>query len=137
MKLFFAPDLWPFIAVAVLWWLLSLTPVIYSSYIAIFKKPALPRRFLFVGVVVAMSYGFLLFFFLTVTLPLSAFDAYIAPQLTADGQLTVITQGLLTASRTMSDWGYIAVPFVLAISSFKLIRYLTPRWQLVVAGLGA
>nr|AAK01324.1 unknown [uncultured bacterium HB1-14] len=136
MNDFFAPDVWPLILAAIIWWLLSLAPVVYSSYVVVRKNPALPRRLLFIGVVAGLSYGLLVLFLLLVSLPLSAFGVYIAPQLEAAGQLPLAGRWLVTVWRAISDWGWFVVPVVLAISSFKLVRHLAPRWHHVVAGLG-
>ena len=136
MEQFLAPDVWPLIAIAIAWWLLSLAPVLYSALVATRTRPALPRRFLFVVVVVTLSYGLLVFFLFAITIPLAAFSVYIAPGLEASGELSVPGRWLVATSRAISTWGWFVVPFFLAISSFKLTRYLATRWHQLVTGLG-
>ena len=136
MEDFFAPDVWPLILAAIIWWLLSLTPIVYSSYVAVRTKPELPRRALFVAVAAGLIYGLLVLFLFLVSLPLSAFGVYIAPQLEAAGQLPQTGQWLVAVWRVIADWGWFVIPAVLSISSFKLPRYLAPRWHGIVAGLG-
>ena len=136
MEQFLAPEVWPLIAIAMVWWLLSLAPVLYSAFVATRTRLALPRRFLFVAVVVTLSYGLLVFFLFAITLPLAAFSIYIAPGLEAAGKLSVSGRWLAATSRAISTWGWFVVPFFLAISSFKLTRYLATRWHQLVTGLG-
>jgi hypothetical protein len=131
-----APDVWPLIALAAVWWVLSLLPVFYSTFVAFRTTPAMPRRPLFVAVVACLSYGLLIFFLFAISLPLSAFSVFIAPQLEASGELPVVGRWLAIASRFISTWGWFVVPLFLAIVSFKLARYLGVRWPQLVAGLG-
>ncbi len=136
MKEFLAPDFWPLIAIAIVWWVLSLMPILYSILVAVRTKPALPRRFLFVSAVVLLSYGLLIFFLFVVSLPLSAYSIFIAPQLEAVGELSRAGRWLAASSRFISQWGWFVIPLVLSISAVILSRYLVVRWHLLAACLG-
>jgi hypothetical protein len=136
MDAFLAPDVWPMIALAVVWWLLSLSPVWYSTFLALHTRPIIPRRFLFVAVVAALATGIVNFFYFTVSLPLTAFAVYIAPQLESTGDLSTTGRFLAATSEAISDYGLLTVPFVLAASAISLTRYLIVRWPEIVTCLG-
>ena len=136
MEAFLDPEIWPLIVLAVLWWVLSLFPVFLAIFVAFRTRPVLPRRGMFMAVVVGLAYGLLFFFFIAVAVPLAAFETYIAPQLEASRQLPAAGRWLVHASRFISTWGWAATPFVLAISSIKLTRFLSVRWPQLVSSLG-
>ena len=136
MKEFLAPDIWPMLMIAIVWWLLCLVPVLLSSIVAVRAKPALPRRLLFVSVVAGLSYGLLLFFFVGVLVPLGAFSTFIAPQLEAIGELPVVGRWFVSASRAIDSWYWFVVPFVLSASSIWLTRFLAARWHQLTLALG-
>jgi hypothetical protein len=127
MNVFLAPDIWPLIAIAILWWLASLFPVVYPTLVALRRKPVMPRRLLFISVVVGLSYGCLVFFQFVIVIPLDAFGTYIAPQLKEVGELPAIGQWSLEILDKLDVWWWkLVVPLILAAVAFKLTRYLAP-----------
>ena len=136
MKHFLAPDIWPVIAIAVIWWTLSLAPIAYSTLVAFRAKPVLPRRLLFVGTVSTLCYGLLVSFLILLIIPLAAFRNYIAPTLAAEGDLTTLGNWLANLSDLISQWGWFVVPLILAATAFYLSRYLAARWPQIVIALG-
>ena len=136
MKHFLAPDIWPMILAAVVWWLLSLAPILYSALLAFRAKPVMPRRVLFVGTVSTLSYGLLILFVFVVSLPLGAFSTYIAPTLREAGDLTLAGRWAGEISDAISSWGFFIIPLILAGSALWLSRRLLPRWPQIVIALG-
>ena len=135
MNTFLSPDVWPSIALSIAWWLLTLMPVFYAAFVAARIKPVLPRRLLFIGVTVALTYGTLVFLLFAIIIPLAGFTVYIAPQLEASGELSAIGRLAVDISFASYDWGFIVMPPFLIVSSIALTRYLAARWQQLVAGL--
>ncbi|MDH5821889.1 hypothetical protein QFW77_02620 [Luteimonas sp. RD2P54] len=135
MEEFLAPDVWPLIAIAMVWWLLSLFPVLYPALVSFRRRATMPQKCLFTCVVACLSYG-LLAFLLVVGIALRALAVYIAPQLEVAGDLPAAGRWLAQASGLISAWWWVAVPLVLAMCSFLLTRYLAPRWPPIAAALG-
>ena len=136
MKHFLAPDVWPLIAIAIIWWTLSLAPIAYSTLVALRTKPPLPRRVLFVGTVSTLCYGLLVSFLILLSIPLAAFRNYIVPTLAAEDDLTTLDRWLANLSDFISQWGWFVVPLILAATAFYLSRYLSIRWPQIVIALG-
>ena len=136
MKDLVPSGMWPIVFVGIAIWILAITPLLYSAFVALRTRPLIPRRILFVAVITGMSYGFMLLFAILVTLPLEAFSTFIAPQLQAIGHLPRFGLWLAEISQALSSWGWFVIPLVDAIASIWFTRYLVRRWPQVVASLG-
>lgn len=67
------------IAAAIAYEFFTFAPLIFSAIVAVRRRTTMRRKFLFVGSVVALTYGLLLVFLVTICVPISAFMIYVAP----------------------------------------------------------
>jgi hypothetical protein len=133
--------IWPFsagveamiVAVGTLYSLLALLPLLYPGYVSFRKRPRLPRRLLFVGVIAALSYGIETFFLVAITLPLEAYAVFIAPPLESSGH--PYGYWLVSIARFIKHWGWLLLPILPAIASVVLTRYLMNRWPRITESL--
>jgi len=121
------------VLVSVSFLLCTLSPLLYSSFVATRQRPVLPRRILFVTVVTAFSYGLFSFLSFVVGLPVQAYVVFIAPQLEFSGHY--FGEPLVSAARFVLRFWWLWVGPVLLALSVVVTRYLAKRWSRIVAQL--
>jgi len=113
--------------------LVTWTPLWWSAFIALRRRPNLPRRLLFVGVVAGLSYGIVFLFLFALALPAGIYSLFVAPSLQQVGH----PYGALIVSITqyIEQYGWLALPPVLLVLTFTLTHKLAKLWSRICAGL--
>ncbi|MGY1411243.1 hypothetical protein ACW5EG_16935 [Luteimonas sp. A611] len=110
-------------------------PVIWPIIATHKQRGAFPRRWLFVGVVLSLAYGVIVAFLMLITLPITAYSVFVAPQLSANG--FHFADPLLRANRFVTDFWWLLLPPALLLNTFWFVRKLRPIWPAVCQALTA
>lgn len=112
----------------------ALTPVLYSTFLAVRLKAVMPQRILFVVAATCMSYGLLALFVLLVSWPLQLYALFVAPELQQAGHF--YGSWLVSGGHFFALWSWLALPVALVVASVWASRYLFHRWPRVAHTLG-
>src|SRR5690349_2533831 len=85
------------LAIGAMYFLMSWAPVIWPLIATHKHRATFPRRWLFVFVILSLAYGVIVAFLTLVTIPITAYSVFIAPQLSFNG--FHLTDWLLNANR--------------------------------------
>ena len=115
--------------------LLSWAPVIWPLAVTHKQRATFPRRWLFAFTILALAYGTIVAFLTILTIPLTAYGVFIAPQLSVyDFHLT---DGLLRANNFVVRYWWLLLPPALLLNTIFLVRKLLPAWPSICTGLAA
>ena len=109
-------------------------PMATPLLIAFIIERTLPRRFLYVGVVLTMTYGLCLWLSL-LTMPFEPILNFLAPQLAADNRLSTTQEEVLDALRWYLDKEFFVILAIQFAMNIGLSLYLRKRWHAIVAAL--
>ena len=118
---------------ACLYILVTWVPLWWPTFIALRRRPSLPRRLLFVGIVAGLSYGIVFLFLFALALPAGIYSLFVAPSLQQVGH----PYGALIVSVTqyIEQYGWLALPPVLLVLTFILTHKLAKFWSRICEGL--
>ncbi|MBA8889098.1 hypothetical protein FHW12_003341 [Dokdonella fugitiva] len=114
---------------------LTWLPVIWPLVVTHRERKPFPRRWLFVATVASLSYGVVSAFLVLLTIPLTAYSSYIAPQLAIDGFRG--TDWLVEANGYVVDYWWLALPIALALLALAVTRKLKPAWAVICSAMTA
>ena len=120
-------------AVAVAYLFTVHSPVLFALAIAWRQRKTMKRRILFVGSVMAASYGLLVVFFMAVAVPVSAFSVFVVPALKDQGYLQ--HSFFLAVVDFTVKWWWLMLPAGILVSAILTSRYLASRWNRIVEAL--
>lgn len=121
------------IAAAIAYEFFTFAPLIFSAIVAVRRRTTMRRKFLFVGSVVALTYGLLLVFLVTICVPVSAFMIYVAPSLRFNGYLE--DSWFIAVADFAVEWWWLILPPVFIAAALVTTRYLAKRWNAIVDAL--
>ena len=116
--------LYELVACAPLWW---------PTFIALRRRPQLPRRLLFVGVVAGLSYGTVVPFYFLLAFPAGIYSLFVAPSLQQMGHS--YSKLVVVVAQHVEQYGWLALPPLLLVLTFELTRQLAKRWPRICDGL--
>jgi hypothetical protein len=120
---------------AAAWLLLTLAPAIWPAFRAFRKKTALPRPWLFVSTVAALTYGALFLAIFVLLIPAEAYAVFIAPQLEAMGQ--PYGKSLVRVTRFIAAYWWLMLPPAQLAVTVLLTRRLANNWAGICSALAA
>ncbi|WP_242165639.1 hypothetical protein [Lysobacter sp. M15] len=120
---------------AAAWFALTLAPVIWPAVRAFRKKTALPRPWLFVSTVAALTYGALFLALFVLLIPAEAYAVYIAPSLESMGQ--PYGKSLVRATRFVANYWWVLLPPAQLAVTVLLTRRLASKWAGICSALAA
>jgi hypothetical protein len=123
------------VAAAFAYFVVALIPVLYATVVAIRKRDTMQRKLLFVGSVMALTYGIAVALLAVFGVPIGHFMVYVAPTMRQWGYLD--DSWLVQAAEFAAEFGPLTLPPVLAIVAILVTRYLAPRWNGIVGALRA
>lgn len=109
-----------------------LSPFLVAAYLAVFRGGAVPKRGLFLLVAPALAYGFIVFAWALIVLPLELFAVYLLPTLQAAGGTEPLWNVPLYR---IGDPLHYVVPVALLAMSYFVVLNLWRRWPLVARAL--
>jgi Flp pilus assembly pilin Flp len=121
------------LAVALAFFLLEMSPLVISLWIAVRRRATMRRKLLFVGTATAMSYGVLLALFALVCLPVIAFVIFLVPALKGLGYLQ--SSDALAVAEFVARWWWLMLPPSVAVVAVVVIGYMEKRWNGIVNAL--
>jgi hypothetical protein len=119
------------VAVAIGYFLLSFTPVLWPAYLAYRRRSWLPRPILFVLTVAALVYGVLSFIGFALLLPIQVYGIFVAPSLEMSGLPS--GAGLLAVSGFLASYWWLIVPPVYVVITWLVASQVGQRWQHICA----
>lgn len=120
-----------FTAIAVGYFLMSFSPVLWPALLAYRRRSWLPRPFLFVFTVAAIVYGALSFVGFALLLPIEVYGIFVAPPLEASG--VPVGAPVLKVSGFLVDYWWLIVPPTYLIFTWLVTTYVGRRWQHICA----
>ena len=123
------------IGVSAAYFVICWSPVIWPLIATHKHRSTLPRRMLFAASVFSLTYGVIAAFLMMLTLPVTAYSVFIAPQLSANG--FHLTDPLLRANAVVADYWWLLLPPALLIITFLFVRKLLPAWPAICQALTA
>jgi hypothetical protein len=123
------------LAAAAAYFLMSWAPVIWPLVATHKLRANFPRRWLFVFAILALSYGVIVAFLTLLTIPITAYSVFIAPQLSFNG--FHLTDGLVSANEFVVAYWWLMLPPALFLNTFVLVRKLLPAWPAICSALTA
>ena len=117
------------------YFLVSWAPVIWPLLSTHKVRRTFPRRWLFILTILSLSYGLIIAILTLLTVPVTAYSAFVAPQLSATGFHG--TDWLVRANNFFVSYWWLMLPPVLFASTFFLVRKLQPAWPSICAALAA
>lgn len=111
-----------------------LAPLALPLIIAFGIERALPRRFLYVGVVFTMTYGLCLWLSM-LAWPFELILNFLAPQMAVENRLTNTQEEALDVVRWYLDKQFFVILAVQFAMNIFMSLYLRKRWRAVVAAL--
>lgn len=121
------------VAAALAYWVVALVPVIFASAVAMRRRREMQRKLLFVGSVMALTYGFATALLAVVGVPIAHFMVFAAPTMRQRGYLE--NPWFVQAADLAASHGSLTLAPVLAIVALLVTRYLAPRWNGIVSAL--
>jgi len=121
--------------VASAYFALTLAPAIWPTVTTHKVRKSFPRRWLFVATVFSLSYGIVAAFLVICTIPITAYSTYIAPQLSVEGFHG--TDWLIKANGYVASYWWLALPVVLLLVAWRLVRKLQPSWPSICLAMTA
>jgi hypothetical protein len=132
----FPPETAALIAVSsAVYFLIGWAPAIWPILATHKNRKLFPRRWLFVVTVLSLSYGLIVAALTLVTVPLTAYSVFIAPQLNASGFRG--TDWLVQANGYVVDYWWLMLPIFLLFNTLYLVRKLKPAWPVICQALMA
>ena len=131
----FGPKLVALLTLAAAWFMLTLAPVIWPAFRAFRKKTALPRPWLFVSTVAALTYGALFLALFVLLIPAEAYAVFIAPQLEEMGQPN--GKSLVLATQFVAEYWWLILPPAQLTVTVLLTRRLASKWAGICSALAA
>jgi hypothetical protein len=125
------------LVITIVYFLAVHSPVLLALIIAWRQRKIMHRRILFVGTVMGATYGFLVVFFMSVCVPVSAFMVFIAPAFNEQGNFesSVVFQVFLELADFSAEWWLLLLPFIVLIPAIFISRYFAVRWNRIVDAL--
>ena len=121
--------------VSVAYFVICWAPVIWPLIATHKLRRTFPRRWLFVASIFSLTYGVIAAFLTLLTLPVTAYGVFIAPQLSASG--FHLTDPLLRANSFIADYWWLLLAPALLIITYLFIRKLLPAWPAICQALTA
>ena len=118
-----------------IYFLIGWAPVIWPVLTTHKVRHTFPRRWLFVLTILALSYGVIVAFLMLLTIPVTAYSTFIAPQLSAGGFHA--TDWLVRANNMVLDYWWIMLVPTILFSTFFFVRKLQPAWPSICSALRA
>jgi hypothetical protein len=122
-----------FIIAACLYELVAAAPLWWPTFIALRRRPQLPRRLLFVGVVAGLSYGIIFLSYFLLGFPAEIYSLFVAPSLQQMGHSP--SKLVVTVAQYVEQYGWFAMPPLLLVLTFALTNKLAKRWHRICDGL--
>jgi uncharacterized PurR-regulated membrane protein YhhQ (DUF165 family) len=121
--------------VSVAYFLVGWAPIIWPVIATHRLRRTFPRRWLFVLTILSLAYGAIIALLTLFTIPVTAYSVFIAPQLSADGFHG--TDWLVSANSFVVAYWWLALPPLLLLNTFLLVRKLLPAWPAICTALTA
>jgi hypothetical protein len=123
--------------IAIVYFLAVHSPVLLALAIVWHQRKTMHRRILFVGTVMGATYGFIVVFFMSVCVPVSAFMVFIAPVFNEQDYFkgSIVFQVLLKLADFAAEWWFLLLPFIVLIPAIFISRYFAGRWNRIVEAL--
>jgi hypothetical protein len=109
-----------------------LSPLLVAAYLVFFRGPHTPRRWLFLLVAPTLAYGFIVFAWVLIVLPVLLFIVYLLPALRAVSSVPLWNIPLFRVGEVEE---YVA-PVALLALSYWIVFYLWRRWSAIARALG-
>jgi hypothetical protein len=123
------------VAFSAAYFLICWAPVFWPFLATHKQRKSFPRRWLFIATVFSLSYGVIVAFLCLITLPMTAYEVFIAPQLSENG--FHLTDSLVGANQFVTRYWWLLLPPALLFNTFFIVRKLKPAWPSVCQGLTA
>lgn len=109
------------------------SPVLLALFTVWRQRKTMPRRVLFVGTVMGVTYGLLVVFLMAICVPISAFLVFIVPALKDQGYLK--SSVFLAVADFVVAWWWALLPFAVLFPAIFISRYFAARWSRIVEAL--
>ena len=120
-------------AIAVIYLLAILSPVLLAAVIAWRQHRTMKRRILFVGSVMVACYGLIALFLMAIAVPVGVFAVFVVSPLKELGYLE--HSFVLAAIDFTYSWWWLLLPAAILISATLTSRYLANRWNRIIEAL--
>jgi len=111
----------------------SLAPILWPAVVALRRRPALPRRGLFVFVVGTLCHGTLGLLATLIVLPVSALLVHVVPQLEAASAHS--GEPIASIVRLVAEYWWVAYSPALLVLAVAMTRWLAARWARIVSAM--
>jgi hypothetical protein len=111
-------------------------PVLFSAFVVWRRRTSMQRWFLFVATVTMWTYGFTLFLYLALVIPLDLVAIYLVPPLKTQGYFEgSFSQLFLWFLDVIFSRWYLVMAAVTVLTAFFTTRYLARRWNRIAEAL--
>jgi hypothetical protein len=117
------------------YFLLSFAPVLWPAFLAFRRKSRLPRPWLFVATVAALTYGTFTFIIFAFLLPAAVYNIFIAPQFEAAG--LPYGNAIVHLTRHLVEYWWLIVPPAQLTLTWLVTRRLGQKWERICGALAA
>ena len=114
--------------VALAYVLLTFAPLWWPAIVAWRARPALPRPWLFIGVVAALVYGVFSFLAFAIILPVEAYGIFVVPQLEDAGIAPPGVPVIRVFGIVVDSW-WLLIPLTQLFLTWYITRQLQAKWH--------
>ena len=123
------------VAVSIAYFILSWAPLLWPLIATHRNRKEFPHRWLFIATIASLAYGIVVALLCIVSIPLSVYQVFIAPQLQEVG--FHLSDPLLKANELFLTWWWILLPPTVLYCTLYSTRKLKPAWPDVCQALTA